>query len=324
MAAAPEVGPAVTRDAARTAPRVRAFAPLLLLLVGAPGAHAASHTFIVSGLGGEPQYDQRFREQAAAVAEAAKSTAETEVTVLSGEQADRESVRKQLRALAAKAAAEDRVTVVLIGHGSFDGEEYRLNLPGPDITATELGNLFDQLRARDQLIVNATSASGAVAERWKRNGRVVITATKSGGERTATRFGEFWKQAVASPEADVNKDEVVSAAEAYEFATRKVADAFKSDASLATEHARIEGTGAERFVVARFGAAAVLSADPEVNALYAQRTNLENELTAVKERKQSMPEDVYYDELETVLVKLATLQRQIDAKLPAGRGGRGE
>lgn len=304
--------------------RARLLSLVVLEALFAPTLHAASYTFIVSGLGGEPQYEQRFREQAAAMAEAAKGAGGSEVIVVSGEQADRESLRKQLRALAGKAAAEDRVTVVLIGHGSFDGEEYRLNLPGPDITATELGALFDQLRAREVLIVNATSSSGAVAERWKRNGRVVITATKSGGERTATRFGEFWKQAVASPEADVNKDEVVSAAEAYEFASRKVADAFKADAALATEHARIEGSGAERFVVARFGAAAVVSNDPEVNALYAQRTNLENELTAVKGRKQSLAVDAYYDELEAVLVKLATLQREIDAKQPAGRGGRGE
>lgn len=303
---------------------VKRAALALLAFAAAPSLHAASYTLIVSGLGGESQYEQRFREQAAAMAEAAKSTGESEVIVLSGEKANREALRKELRSLAGRVAADDRVTVVLLGHGSFDGEEYRLNLPGPDITATELGNLLDQLRARDQLIVNATSSSGAVAESWKRNGRVVITATKSGGERTATRFGEFWKQAMASPEADVNKDEVVSAAEAYEFASRKVADAFKSDASLATEHARMEGAGAERFVIARFGVAAIVSNDPEVNAMFVQRTNLENELTAVKGRKESMAADAYYDELEAVLVKLATLQRQIDAKQPAGRGGRGE
>ena len=35
-------------------------------------AGAASFTFIVAGLGGEPEYEQRFREQAAAIAEAAE------------------------------------------------------------------------------------------------------------------------------------------------------------------------------------------------------------------------------------------------------------
>ena len=293
---------------------VKRAALALFAFAAAPSLHAASYTLIVSGLGGESQYEQRFREQAAAMAEAAKSTGESEVIVLSGEKANREALRKELRSLAGRVATEDRVTVVLLGHGSFDGEEYRLNLPGPDITATELGNLLDQLRARDQLIVNATSSSGAVAESWKRNGRVVITATKSGGERTATRFGEFWKQAMASPEADVNKDEVVSAAEAYEVASRKVADAFKSDASLATEHARMEADATTTFTVARLGGSAVDGSDPEVAALLAQRGQIEHDLSGVKERKASLSQDAYYDELEGVLVKLALLQKQIDAK----------
>ncbi len=59
-----------------------------------------------------------------------------------------------------------RFVVVLIGHGSFDGENYRFNLPGDDLTDTDLARLFDELPAQDQLIINATSASGAVIERW--------------------------------------------------------------------------------------------------------------------------------------------------------------
>jgi hypothetical protein len=37
-------------------------------------------------------------------------------------------------------------------------------------------------------------------------------------------------------------------------------------------------------------------------------------LNGVKERKASLSQDQYYDELEGVLVKLALLQKQIDAK----------
>ena len=40
-----------------------------------PSPAAASFTFIVAGLGGEPEYEQRFREQAAAIAEAAEKAA---------------------------------------------------------------------------------------------------------------------------------------------------------------------------------------------------------------------------------------------------------
>ncbi|MGH8179132.1 MAG: hypothetical protein ACREV5_22960 [Steroidobacter sp.] len=277
---------------------------------------AADHTFIVSGLGGEPEYDARFRQQANAIADAARKSAaeESHVVALSGEQVTQEAVRRALTDLAQEMNADDTITIVLIGHGSFDGEEYRFNLPGPDLTATELGALFEQLPARNQLIVNATSASGATIDRWKRDGRLIITATKGGGERTATRFAQHWAQAASTSAADVNKDDLVTAAEAFDYASRQVEAAFKADVSLATEHARLEGDGAERFAIARFGAARASSGDPEIAALLKQRGALELELTAVKERKPTLVEEAYYDDLEGVLVKLALLQRQIDAK----------
>jgi hypothetical protein len=288
-------------------------AMLASLLPGA--ASAANHTFIVAGLGGEAEYEERFREQANAIAAfARKAAGEEQVVALSGAEATREAVKSGLVELAKRVNADDAVTIVLIGHGSFDGEEYRFNVPGPDLTASELGELFDTLPANDQLIVNATSASGAVIDRWRRPQRVLITATKNGGERTATRFAQHWTQAATTSAADVNKDDLVTAAEAFEYANRQVEAAFKADVSLATEHARIAGDDADRYAVARFGAARASSGDPEVAALLTQRGALELELNAVKDRKASLAEEAYYNELEVVLVKLALLQRQIDAR----------
>lgn len=288
-----------------------------LLISLAPAiASAAPFTFIVAGLGGEPDYEQRFREQAAAIAEAAEKAAGApgHVVVLTGEQARRESLRKELEAFAGKVKANDSATVVLIGHGSYDGEEYRFNLPGTDITGSELAQLFDKLAAKQQLIVNATSASGATIDLWKRPERIVITATKSGGERTATRFAQFWAQAVTGDGADVNKDEVVTAAEAFDFANRQVAASYKSDVALATEHARMAADESATFLVARVSGSAVGSTNPEVAALLTQRGQIEHDLAGVKERKAALSQDEYYDALEGVLVKLALLQKQIDAK----------
>lgn len=277
---------------------------------------AAAFTFIVAGLGGEPEYEQRFREQAAAIAEAAKQAdgAADHVVVLIGEQARRDSLRRELQAFAAKVKATDTATIVLIGHGTYDGEDYRFNVPGADITGAELGELFDKIPARQQLIVNATSASGAVTDRWERPERVVITATKSGGERTATRFAQYWTQAITSDAADVNKDEVVTVAEAFDYVNRQVAASYKSEVALATEHPRMAGEQTATFAVARVGASALAGANPEVTALLAQRGQIEHDLDGVKERKAALSQDAYYDELEGVLVKLALLQKQIDAK----------
>ncbi|HEX2492936.1 MAG TPA: hypothetical protein VHK24_04110 [Steroidobacter sp.] len=281
----------------------------------------AEYTFIVAGLGGEPQYEARFREQANALAAFARQSADADaVIVLSGPEATRNAVRRALTTLTQSVQAQDAVTIVLIGHGSFDGEDYRLNLPGPDPTGRELAAWFDQLPSRRQLIVNATSASGAVAEDWKRKHRIVITATKSGGERTATRFAQHWTAAATTTAADVNKDDLVTAAEAFDYARRQVETAFKADAALATEHARLEGENASTFAVAGLGAAHA-SAGPETAGLLAQRGALELRLNEVKERKTALTEEAYYDELEQVLVKLALLQRRIDASRTSIEGG---
>lgn len=310
-------------DAAALGAIVKAlYATALVLNMAGASASAATYCVIVSGLGGEPAYEQRFREQNAALAEAAlQLTGDRSKTIaLAGEKATREAIRRELQALAGKVDGGDDVIVTLLGHGTYDGEEYRFNLPGTDITATELGALLDRLGGRTQLVVNATSASGAVVERWQRGNRIVIAATKSGGERTATRFAEHWVTALSSAAADVNKDDIITAAEAFDYASRKVADSFKANVSLATEHARLDGQNASRIQVARFGTAARATPDPELNELFAQRVRIERDLDAVKERKPALAADAYYDELEAVLVRLALLQQQIDAQQGEAKG----
>lgn len=292
-----------------------------MLAVFSVPASAATYTMVVAGLGGEASYERKFREHAAAVASAAEKAAGNTANVISltGDAARAEAVRRQFKTFAGRMTANDTAVIVLIGHGTYDGDDYRFNLPGPDLTDADLARLFDELPARDQLIINATSASGAALERWQKPRRVVITATKSGGEKTATRFAQFWAQAVASDAADTNKDEVVTAAEAYAYASRQVEAAFKGETAMATEHARLVGDDAGRFTVARLGNAALVPENPEVAALLTQRGAIEQDLNRVKEQKSALAESQYYDALEQVLVRLATLQREIDSK--HGNGG---
>lgn len=292
-----------------------------MLAVFSVPASAATYTMVVAGLGGEASYERKFREHAAAVASAAEKAAGNTANVISltGDAARAEAVRRQFKTFAGRMTANDTAVIVLIGHGTYDGDDYRFNLPGPDLTDADLARLFDELPARDQLIINGTSASGAALERWQKPRRVVITATKSGGEKTATRFAQFWAQAVASDAADTNKDEVVTAAEAYAYASRQVEAAFKAETAMATEHARLVGDDAGRFTVARLGNAALVPENPEVAALLTQRGAIEQDLNRVKEQKSALAESQYYDALEQVLVRLATLQREIDSK--QGNGG---
>jgi hypothetical protein len=301
----------------------RARSSLLALFAGAgfsTAAMAATHVMVVSGLGGEPAFEQRFAgwsERIAQASETATGGAET-IYRLSGSAATREAIEQRLKQLASTLKSGDEFVLVLLGHGSYDGSEYRFNIPGPDITGSELASLLDKLpESVPQLLVNATSTSGAVAERWTRSNRVVIAATRNGGERNATRFGQYWAEALTSEEADLNKDGSITAQEAYEFAARHVADAYKTDASVATEHSRLVGANASRFAVARIGPAALFVSDAQLRGLRGEQTATEGKLAALRPLKTQIGEDAYYNRIEPVLIELARLGDRVDARLAA-------
>ncbi|MFO7287337.1 MAG: hypothetical protein C0P79_010820 [Gammaproteobacteria bacterium] len=280
--------------------------------LAAATASAEPYYLIVAGLGGEPRFEQRFSEQAEKLAEAARRTTgkPDQVIVLQGAEATGDNLRAAFAKLAATLRSSDSLIVFLIGHGSFDGEEYKLNLPGPDITGKALGELLASVPAGAQLVMNATSASGAVLESWKANGRTVVTATRSGAERTATRFAEHWIAALSSGEADTDKNGLISAQEAFDYASRSVADSYEAEGILATEHPQIAGDNAARLTVARLGTRPAET--PELTRLSARMAEIEGELEALRLRRDELDSETYLNELQALLLQLANVQREID------------
>jgi hypothetical protein len=284
---------------------------LAFAAVAAP-AHAELYYLIVGGLGGEPKYQEQFDKQIKDLAAVARrTTGDARVTVLTGEGATREALEKSLGTLRTKTKPTDSLAVVLVGHGSYDGEAYKINLPGPDIDGKAFLELLAAVPARSQLIVNTTSASGATLEEWAGDGRTLITATRSGFERNVTRFAEKWTKALADGSADINKNGVITAQEAFDYASREVEDSFKTAGTLATEHPQIKGNGAARFMVARL-ASAPAPTTPALTALDREKTALEEQIEALRLRRSSMQNDAYLNELQALLVKLADVQSKID------------
>lgn len=282
------------------------------LLAVAPVAQAELYYLIVGGLGGETAYDEAFAGYAESLAEAALRTVgeESRVAVLAGADASRDALRASLADLAEQTGETDSLAVFLVGHGSYDGQQYKFNLPGPDIDGNELGALLAAVPARTQLIVNATSASGAVLEDWSADNRTVITATRSGAERNATRFAEHWAAALSSDESDLDKNNVITAREAFDYAARKVADSYESEGTLATEHPQIAGDAAARFDVARL--VARVADTPRMQALIDELDSLEEQIAALRLRRNELAVDDYQAQLQALLVELALVQQQID------------
>ena len=297
------------------------FALTVLAALAAGPAHAELYYLIVGGLGGEASYEEQFGKDAEALAAVARrTTAASRVMLLQGEGATREALTSSLDSLRTRAKAADSVIVMLVGHGSYDGEAYKLNLPGPDMDGEEFAKLLGAVPARSQLVVNATSASGAVLEKWAAEGRTLITATRSGFERNATRFAQHFAAALAAGSADINKNGAITAQEAFDYASRSVADSFEKDGALATEHPQIAGGAAGRFTVARLASAGPAvepsAANPAVAALVTERERLDTEIEALRARRESLANDAYLAELQKLLVQLAEVQGKIDAAQP--------
>jgi len=303
-------------------------ATVLLLLASA--GRATTFYVTVAGLGGEPDYEQRFSGWASEIEAILKSSGgDAKIETLKGAGATRANVRAALERIAHEAKPADALVVMLIGHGSFDGIDYKINLPGPDLSASELAALLDRVPAARQLVVDTTSASGGAINTLRKENRVVITATKSGTERNATVFARFWVEALRDPAADTDKNDTISALEAFHYAQQKVAEYFESQKRLATEHPLLEDTGkgegvrdpsaanreglrAAAFPLVTLGAASTIANNPEKRKLLAKKDQLEQQIDLLKYNKATIAPDEYKKKLTALLLDLAKTQQELD------------
>jgi hypothetical protein len=311
-------------------PHAKAALAMLLCFGYACSARAASYYVTVAGLGGEPEYEQRFTGLANDLDKLLKASGgDAHVYTLTGSNATKAHLTDTMNAIARDSKPDDALTLILIGHGSFDTVEYKFNLPGPDISGEELAALCDRVPARRQLIVNTTSASGGSIGALQKPGRIVIAATKTGTEKNATVFARYFVEALRDASADVDKNDAISALEAFQYADRKTASFYEAQKRLATEHAVIEDTGkkegvrapstengegmlASNFVLLRIGAAQKEANDPAKRALIDRKEEIERKIDTLKYQKAAMPVDDYKKQLADALLELARVQQELD------------
>jgi hypothetical protein len=316
---------------------------LAAALAAAAPLAAQTQVLVVSGLGGEPRYQESFVATALAVARAARERLGVnpdDVLVLAEDstrapgiagRSTRDEIAARLEALARRAAPEGLLLVVLVGHGSAAGGEPRLNLPGPDLTAAALAGLLDRFPTQPIVVVNTASASGDWIRALSGPRRVVITATRSGVERDETHFGRHFADALTSDDADRDKDGRLSVFEAFEYARREVARVYERDQRLQTEHALLEadgdqvgarapdpmtGDGAAAAAIFLDGGRVPTAAGAAPTGLAATRDSLQREVVLLRGRKATMAADEYDRRLEDLLVELARVNRALRSQEP--------
>ena len=294
------------------------------LCVLGSAAGAQTRLIIISGLGGAPKYTKEFADLSTSLANAAKERAGMPDSAIAwyGDPAAVKSrwyrgpsMRDTLEAAFDKLASRppnEQVIIVLIGHGSGEGADTKISLPGPDLAAKDFSRILGRFGSRRVAFVNLTSASGDMMDLLKGPGRVVITATKSAFERNESIFGGYFIGAFAKDGADTDKDNRVSVAEAFNYATRETDRQYENDSKMATEHAQMadeSGVGLQFFLTP--GALARGASDARLASLYNDRFALDKQIQALKGRKKGMAEDAYYGELEALMVSLAQKAREI-------------
>jgi hypothetical protein len=329
--------------------RKQGIGPLVALAafaIAAPAmAQSRTHALIVTGIGGEPRYQEVFFQWGSTMVKAATErwgVPEADVVFLT-EQPDRgpaiadgrstkDEITKALTGIASKAGPDDLVFIVYLGHGSFQNNEARLSLPGPDVTAAELSVMLDALGNRRLVVVNASSASGAFMKPLAGPNRVVITSTRSGMERNLSKFGGWFVAAFAEDVADIDKDGAVSIGEAFEYARIETQRSYEQDQTLLTEHAVIDDNGdgegttiitqeSDDGALARatfIGRGAVVAgveappdASPALRALYEQKRVIEKQIADLRAIKDTMDVERYEAELERLLLDLALKNQEI-------------
>lgn len=295
-----------------------------LALTSAPLAAQRTHVLIVTGLGGEPQYSKSFAEQGAALHELARTqwrVADSSLVWLAEDpardaarikgRATREAVGEAFVGLSRRVSPGDVVVVLLVGHGSGEGKDSRVNLPGADPTAADYAGWLAAFGRQTVVFVNTASASGDFVPALKGEGRVIVTATRTALERNEAIFGGHFVRGLTTSEADANKDGRISVMEAFGYAQREVQRVYAEEKRMLTEHATLSDSALASRVA--FGAASASSDDPRVVALVAERRALEESLTALRGRKESMTAAAYERELERLLVAIAEKTQEIRA-----------
>ena len=242
---------------------------------------------------------------------------------------DKATINQALLEINAKARADDRIFVVLIGHGNPRGGSAVFNLPGPDISAEELAQALAVFENQLTIVINTASASGPFIKALSRDNRVVITATSSAREYHATLFGEFFVAAFGTPGADRDKDERISMLEAFDYARREVRRSYQSEKHLLTEHALLDdnGDGKGSLDPGEYREDGALAnriylqqpwsleagASSKLIEMLQRKQNIEQSISNLKKQRKRIIRAKYYDQLEILLVDLALLSREIRA-----------
>ena len=308
----------------------------IVLTSPAPAAAETRWAVVISGASGGEKYAEQMRGWReglrSAMVDRYGFKAEhvrllVDESASTGEKGSADNVRKVFTEIKKAGTKDDFVLVILLGHGTYDGDAAKFNLVGPDLTAKDWTDMLAGMPGRLAL-VNTTEASFPFLESLTAKGRVVITATDSAAQKYATVFPEYFVKAIREASTDLDKNGRTSLFEVFAAASAAVKQHYEQNGQLATERAVLDdngdGKGREATAegpdggVARMSyldaESAAESANPEIAALAKRRRTLEMQAEEHKQLKGVMPDGEWNATFEKLMLELAQVSAEIRKK----------
>lgn len=309
-------------------------------------AATAQYGVIIAGIGGEPEYVDKHWKWAGGLYRALRDEggfAPERLFLLAenpslepanpARKSSLEEIRQVFGALAERMTANDLLIVILIGHGNANENDPKLSIPGPDLSGAELASLLGDIKAGRSIVVHGGSSSAPFIKLLSGPNRAILTATKSAGERLATVFSEYFLASLTPGNSDLDKDGRVSVLEAFTYTRLKTAAWYEDEGRIATEHpllddngdgvgsrdpgaADADGTLARSITFGGKTAARVTTklsseSQKQLTALSTQVHDLQRQIDDLKRTKETLPAETYAGRLESLLVKLARLNKEM-------------
>jgi hypothetical protein len=308
-----------------------------------------NYSLLIGGLGGEQHYSEKiyyylentrsalidkfqFPEKNIILLAETKYKENQIVDGISNE----ETIREKFIELSKLVNENDNVFIILYGHGSYDGKNAKLNIPRRDLTNFDYGELVDRLKVRQIIFINTASSSSLFINSLSEANRIIITATSSPTQRNFTVFPKYFVEGLTSDEVDFDRNSNISVLELFRFATEKTNRFFSDGDHLATEFAMLEDTGDKKAFrvdeleennegnlaavinlkrgVDLLASGEITSNDSSLVRLVKEKEKIELDIAKLKGQKNQLSEQDYFTKLEEFLVKLASVNDQIENK----------
>lgn len=327
---------------------------MFVFLLFSQGLEAQSmsqrYALLISGLGGTEEHRVKFHQYLEDTREILTDRfqfSEDNIVVLADTQSpgetfidgisNAENIRKVFSDLSGKMTPQDDLFVILFGHGSYDGQNAMLNIPRQDLKDVEYAALLASLDAHRIVFINTASCSGPFVEVLSAPNRVIITATRSGGERLETVFPLYLVSAMRESGADLDKNDELTLLEVFDYASQSTMKYYTGKEQLATEHALLEDTGdrigtrieelsesdegklaSTVYLLRPTSLLAVSATDSTTIRLLQEKDQVNGEIYQLRAEKDNYQEYIYFNRLEPLFVRLARINDALE-RLEAGQ-----